>query len=463
MRPTLADAETDALPNRTPVTQDDEKVVSEVGRSIEALFAGEEESESTATVPLGGAEERHPDVATSLGLEGVLDSAQEPDPTPAPGDAPVEGPEAELGAPADTEDHKKDIPEDDAPEEAAPEDDVPEEAIEAEEKPVELDPALVEIKHALSEATSQYIEAQAREAVQSELRSAVEAASAAGALDEIASTVEVLLLQGAGDPAVEALTVELMDEGVSAEMVARLGRVREEEEREALIQAYVRLGDPIAEAIAAALTETEDRSARKIYVEALGAFGSAGGQAVEKMLQDSRWYVVRNGVAVLGVVGGPSAIEHLMGSLANEHAGVRRETVRSLAKIGGENAGVLVSSMLGDSDPKVRAAAARAVAALKPERAFKQLLEILKKGDEEAVLEEVLRALGALGDPSAVSEIEKRVKASLFSRPPEAVRLAGLTALAAIGTPHAVSLVKKARTDKDSAISAAAARLLSGG
>jgi HEAT repeat protein len=103
------------------------------------------------------------------------------------------------------------------------------------------------------------------------------------------------------------------------------------------------------------------------------------------------------------------------------------------------------------------------VAALKPERAFKQLLEILKKGDEEAVLEQVLRALGALGDPSAVPAIEKRVKGSLFSRPPTAVRLAGLTALAAIGTPHAMSLVKKARTDKDSAISAAAARLLSGG
>jgi HEAT repeat protein len=180
------------------------------------------------------------------------------------------------------------------------------------------------------------------------------------------------------------------------------------------------------------------------------------------MLRDSRWFVVRNGVAVLGVVGGPSAIEHLMGSLANEHAEVRRETVRSLAKIGGENAESLVSSMLGDSDSKVRAAAARAVSALKTERAYKQLIEILKQGDEEAVIEQVLRALGALGDPSAVPAIEKQVKGSLFSRSPTGVRVAGLTALAAIGTPHAMSLVKKARTDKDPEISSAAAQLLSG-
>ena len=110
----------------------------------------------------------------------------------------------------------------------------------------------------------------------------------------------------------------------------------------------------------------------------------------------------------------------------------------------------------------MRAAAAGAVAVLKAERAYKELVEILKQGDEEPVIEQVLRALGALGDPSAVTAIEKQVKGSLFSRPPKGVRLAGLTALAAIGTPHAMSLVKKARTDKDPEIGSAAAQLLSG-
>ena len=78
------------------------------------------------------------------------------------------------------------------------------------------------------------------------------------------------------------------------------------------------------------------------------------------------------------------------------------------------------------------------------------------------MIEQGLRALGALGDPSAVPAIEKRVKGSIFSRPPKGVRLAGLTALAAIGTPHAMSLVKKASTDKDPEISTAAAQLLAG-
>jgi len=123
----------------------------------------------------------------------------------------------------------------------------------------------------------------------------------------------------------------------------------------------------------------------------------------------------------------------------------------------------LVASMLGDSDSDVRCAAARAVGALKVEKSYKELLEILKKGDAEAVIEEVLRALGALGDPSAVAAIEKQVAGSMFKRPPKGVRIAGLGALAAIGTPHAVEVVEKARRDKDPEISSAAAKFLAGG
>ena len=432
------------------MTRKDGKELSEIARSISALFGGEGEPETTATVPSAGAEEHHVDVSVALGLESELDANAEVDLTAAPGDES----EAEPAAPIDVEDQ----------EEAGAAGIEETEVADTAEMPSEPDPALAGITQALREATSQYLEASMyeREEAQRALHSALEAARSAGALGEIASSVNRLLLQADGDVGVENLAGELMDEDLLARMVVSLGSIRDEEEREALIGAFVRLGDSVAEAIAGALTITEDRLARKTYVAALAGFGSVGAQAVERMLRDSSWFVVRNAVAVLGAVGGESGIEPLTATLANAHAGVRRETVRSLAKIGGENAGLLVSSMLGDSDSEVRTEAARAVSALKVERAYKQLIEIVKGGDEESVMEQVLQALGALGDPSAVPEIEKRVKRSLFQRPPKGVRLAGLKALASIGMPHAVSLVKKARADKDPEISSAAAQLLSG-
>jgi len=426
------------------VSQDDEKERSEIGRSIESLFTQAEELEEAATDPSDSAAEPQSEVAAAPEVGGQPDADTKPDLTPEPGPLSQAAETAAEPEPTAVE-----------PEPTA---------VEPEPLPVEPEPTQSEIGKALSEATSDYLQAPVGERAeeQSALGAAVEAARSARAWDEIASTVDILLLEASWDEEVEDLVGELVDEDVSTQMAARLGRLQVEEERERLVRAYATLGDPIAEAIADALTDTEDRLARKTYVAALGALGSAGAHAVEKMLQDSRWFVVRNGVAVLGVVAGPTAVEHLTASLANEHAGVRRETVRSLAKVGGENAGLLVTSMLGDSDPEVRAEAARAVSALKAERAYKQLIEILKQGDEEEVIEQVLRALGGLGDASAVPAIEKRIKGSMFSGPPTGVRIAGLSALAAIGTPHAMSLVKKARKDKDSEVSSAAAQLLAG-
>ncbi len=77
-------------------------------------------------------------------------------------------------------------------------------------------------------------------------------------------------------------------------------------------------------------------------------------------------------------------------------------------------------------------------------------------------MEQVLRALGGLGDPFAVPEIEKRVARSLFKTPSTGVRIAGLSALASFGTPHALSLVEKAANDKNPEVSAAAKQLLEG-
>ena len=445
------------------MSQVDEKELSEIGRSIDSLFARAEASENGATahaavVDPPPAVEAASEVASQPAAVAEPDLPAEPDPL-AEGSEPSEAESAAIEVAADLP-LEPGVPGEPDPLAGALMPPEPESGPSAEaEEPPE---AMSSEGQGLREATSQYLQASVgeREEAQRALSSAAVLARSAGDLDEIALTVDALLLKAGWDGDVEVLVGELVDAEVAGQLVLRLGRLQVEEERGRLIQAYAILGDSVAKAMASVLSETEDRMARKIYVEALGAFGTAGANAVEQMMQDSRWFVVRNGVAVLGATGGPNAVELLTSSLANEHAGVRRGTVRSLAKIGTENAGLLVFSMLGDSDPEVRAEAARAVAVLKPERAFKSLMEIVKQGDEDEVIEQVLRALGALGDASAVPEIEKRLKGSMFSKPSNGVRIAGLSALAMIGTPHAVSLVEKARNDKDTEISSAAEQLL---
>jgi HEAT repeat protein len=153
-------------------------------------------------------------------------------------------------------------------------------------------------------------------------------------------------------------------------------------------------------------------------------------------------------------------VELITTALAHTDARVRREALLALAKVGGDDAGLLVHGMIEDPDPDVRLAAAMAAGALKVERALKPLLALLENESEESVVAGILRALGQLGDPGAVNAIEKRAVGSFFSRPPTEVRIAAYRALHNIGTPHAKELIRDAAEDKDPEVRGAVRQLL---
>ncbi|MFW6200382.1 MAG: HEAT repeat domain-containing protein, partial [Gemmatimonadota bacterium] len=198
-----------------------------------------------------------------------------------------------------------------------------------------------------------------------------------------------------------------------------------------------------------ALTETDDRGARHAYLDALVALGEDGRAEAKKMLDESRWWVVRNGATILGGTGTRSDVEDLTAHLAHDDARVRLQVVRALARIGGEDAAMLLLGMVDDPDPDVRASVATALGALGLDRAVKFLLERLEIETEEKVEVQILRALGALGDPGAVPSIEKRTVGNFFSKPSTTVRVAAYRALGSIGTPRATQLLQEARDDRD--------------
>jgi HEAT repeat protein len=184
-------------------------------------------------------------------------------------------------------------------------------------------------------------------------------------------------------------------------------------------------------------------------MDAVLAQGEMAREMAERMVEDPRWYVVRNGVALLGEIGGEEAVSHLTTTLANEDPRVRKETVLALAKIGGGDASALLLGMLDDPDLEVRTKSCWAVGVLKVERALKPLLRLLDKDGSERVQTQCLEALGHIGDPGAVPLIERKAVGRLFSRPSKEIRVAAYRALAAIGTPHARNLLLKATKDSD--------------
>lgn len=295
-------------------------------------------------------------------------------------------------------------------------------------------------------------EGEEREERERDLREGAAEAAEMDAWERVAEAVERLILEadpeGGREEAVD-LARDLFGPDVAAAIVRRLGALRDDADRERRIQVATTLRGPMASAFSDGLAETDDRGARHAYLDALVALGEDGRAEARRMLEDSRWWVIRNGATILGGTGIPADVEDLTTHLAHDDARVRLQTVRALAHIGGDDAGMLLLGMVDDPDPDVRAAVATALGALGPERAVKSLLERLETEEEQKVEIQIVRALGALGDPGAVPSIEKRAVGSFFSRPPVPVRVAAYRALASIGTPRATQLLEDARDDRD--------------
>lgn len=269
------------------------------------------------------------------------------------------------------------------------------------------------------------------------------------------SGVVQMLAEAEGEPSQVQGAVEMAEEfatsAVASHIVARLGSTRDEGGRLRLIRTISRIGGEGALALTDALGEARDRFERRAYMDAMVALGPQGLEMAQQMVDDPRWYVVRNGVTLLGELGGEGAVSYLTAALANGDSRVRRETVLSLGKVGGTDAEQLLLGMLGDGERDVRSVACRALGVLRSGRAYRPLLRILKDDDPDVQIE-CLRALGQIGDPGAVPQVEKRALGGFFYRPSREIRMAAFRALAGIGTPRAMKALRKGAKDRDKGV-----------
>ena len=312
----------------------------------------------------------------------------------------------------------------------------------------------------LMDLAKAYLESRGEDRVEMEgrIRAGAQELSHDRDLSGLCAVVELLLEGPEGDSEEdradeEALRLarELTTPAVASHLVAQLGSTRDETERARLVRVTSRVGREGALALTDALGESRDRFQRRAYMDAMAALGPLGLEMAQEMVEDPRWFVVRNGVALLGELGGEDAVTHLTATLANEDSRVRREAVLSLAKVGGRDAELLVLGMLEDADPDVRAKTCRALGVLKPARGFRPLLGLLK--DESLDVQvECLQALGRIGDSAALPAIEKRAIGGMLSRPSREVRIAAFRALAGIGTTGAIKALRKGAKDPDEGV-----------
>lgn len=131
--------------------------------------------------------------------------------------------------------------------------------------------------------------------------------------------------------------------------------------------------------------------------------GSGSFEAAVKRLSDERWYVVRNACYVLGALGDPDAIAHLMPAFSHADARVKEAALSALMKSGIPNRGQALVSVLPNLPQHLQESVVGELIVQRDPSIIEPLAEFL--GDPPAprlsLMEKGAQALAAISDDRA--------------------------------------------------------------
>ena len=241
----------------------------------------------------------------------------------------------------------------------------------------------------------------------------------------------------------------------------------DEEDKELVLEILVALqGKLVVWRLMDHLAGESDSRVRKILTEALLRQGSGAIPILLEHLEDERWYVVRNAVAILGELRDQEAAAGLKPLLKHKDVRVRRETVRSLTKIGGQSAVGILLRTVEDGDQDLRRQALLSLGAMKNPAAVPTLLRLVAESDPMQnrieVKKEALKALGEIGSSQAVPVlVELLGQRKLWRRSlHDELRAAAAQALGEIGDPAATPALQTAADDRAAVVIRAATQAL---
>lgn len=215
-----------------------------------------------------------------------------------------------------------------------------------------------------------------------------------------------------------------------------------------------------------ALVNEKSRAGRRRLIAVLVAMGDAVVPWARQMLEDQRWFVVRNMVTILGGIASPEAQKSLAQLAGDKDSRIRKEVARAFGRMGGNAAREHLLRFLEDPDSSVRVMAVSAVAAHPSPQVLEALWRVFRDarvGSADWNLKAaVLRTAGRLGMPEAVPRL-----ASVANRRPffhrkrwRVLRRTAVQALGEVGGRDAAAVLERLRRDRDLEVRNAAIRAM---
>jgi len=226
------------------------------------------------------------------------------------------------------------------------------------------------------------------------------------------------------------------------------------------------------QALSPIVDQVKDRGQVELREKALDAFrlaGPAGTQSlVMELEKENQWYVYRNVLNIIAELRAADALESIYKMVGNSDERIRREAVRTMARIGSRESVPWVQQAASDPSPAVRKTAVRVMGMFNDASVAPFLLDIVGgqgsrgKEEDQGVVEAAVLAIGDLRVDVYVPQLAELLgKGGLFRKgKPDEIRAAACVALGNIGSAAAVPVLQRALKDPAPIVRAAADRAL---
>ncbi len=227
------------------------------------------------------------------------------------------------------------------------------------------------------------------------------------------------------------------------------------------IKTMQRGGTEAAKVLLERLGTVDDLRERRALVTALRGIPD-GLDRVIHMLHSPQWFVVRNVAEAMGMQRVAEAVPDLESCLQHDEPRVRRAAAIALARIGTPETVEPLRRVLKDGDRDLRALLASIIGGHTARALAMPLVTIASQEADLDVLREMYKALGRIGSPEAIQALVAAAEPGgrLLGRRPGAPRAAAVEGLRIAGGTTATAALRALAGDADRAVREAAARAL---
>jgi len=239
-----------------------------------------------------------------------------------------------------------------------------------------------------------------------------------------------------------------------------LARLAHGDRRQEAVTILKRFGPEATDLLMDLLVEAPGIGERRSYYSAIAQLNQ-GKEFVIQRLAHPEWFVVRNAANLCGELELAEAVPELVRQSEHPDERVRKAVAVALGRIASPAALDTVRKMLLDLVPGVRGQALQHLGGRRARGVVRNVVELLRKEEDEDVRQEGLLALGRIGTPEALTVLAEWAAPGgrLLARKQLNVRLQAVRGLAVAGPAATDALAALQRDEAPEIRSAASAAL----